>query len=182
MFEVDMCTAGLLIEQVCTFIVWKCFSIHLFHPVHPPTPIICPSLPLFYPSNLLLVFPHFVLFLLFYCALIRSVFELFYEPCPCTQQRKQRKGLLYLPSLGFVHYAFCCLCHQRWMEVMFSLLFVCLSVCLSVCEQDISKRYRQIWTRLGAQFGCVTRRKWLDFGEDPDPDPNFFQWFFTIKR
>ena len=45
--------------------------------------------------------------------------------------------------MAVIHY----LRHRRWMEVMFSSLFVCLSVCL--CEQDISKRYGGIWSKLG---------------------------------
>ena len=40
--------------------------------------------------------------------------------------------------------------HQRrWMEVVFT------PVCMFVCEEDISKSYGRIWTKLGGQVGCV---------------------------
>ena len=48
-------------------------------------------------------------------------------------------------------------------------MFSPLSVCLSVCEQNISKNYEQIQTKLGGQVGCVMRTKLFDIGEDPDP-------------
>ena len=71
--------------------------------------------------------------------------------------------------------------HGVWMEVMFSLLSVCL--CLFVCVQDISKSCGWIRTKSGGEVGCVTRTKWLDFGEDPNLDPIIFflKWFFTIE-
>ena len=47
-----------------------------------------------------------------------------------------------------------------------------LSVCLAVCERDISKSCERIRTILGGQVGCVTRMNRLDFGEDPNPDPD----------
>ena len=37
---------------------------------------------------------------------------------------------------------------------------------------DISKCYRRIWPKLGGHVGCVTRTNQLDFGEDPNPDPD----------
>ena len=46
----------------------------------------------------------------------------------------------------------------------------CFHPCLSVCEQDISKSYELIMTKLGGQVECVTRTNWFDFGEDQDPD------------
>ena len=60
--------------------------------------------------------------------------------------------------------------HRRWIEVMFAPVF-----CF-VCEQDISKKNcRQILTKLGGQFGCVTRTNWFDFGEAADLDTIIFQ-------
>ena len=46
-------------------------------------------------------------------------------------------------------------------------LSVCLSVCLFVCEQDISKSYGLIQTKLSGLVGCVTRTNRLNFSEDP---------------
>jgi len=60
--------------------------------------------------------------------------------------------------------------HRRWTKVVFPPPSVCLSVCLSVCEQDISKGYRRIWTKLGGQVRCVTKMHRLDFGEDLNLD------------
>ena len=37
---------------------------------------------------------------------------------------------------------------------------------------NISKDYGCIWTKLGGQVGCVTRRNRFNFGEDPNPDPD----------
>jgi len=41
--------------------------------------------------------------------------------------------------------------------------------------------------KLGGHVGCVTRKNWFDFGEDPNPDLDeiiiyFLKWFFTIVR
>ena len=51
-----------------------------------------------------------------------------------------------------------------------SCLFVGLVVCLFVFEQNISKSCGRIWTKFGGELGYVTRMKWLDFGEDLNPD------------
>ena len=48
---------------------------------------------------------------------------------------------------------------------------VCLFVCLFACVQDISKSWGRIWVKFCGQVQCVKRTKWLDFCEDPDPDP-----------
>ena len=66
--------------------------------------------------------------------------------------------------------------HRRWTEVKFSPLSVCLSVyvCLFFCEQDISKSCEWIQTKFGGEVGCVTRKNWFDFGEDPKPDTIIF--------
>ena len=48
-------------------------------------------------------------------------------------------------------------------------LFVCLFVFVSLCAG-----YLKLWTdsmKFCGQVGCVTRTNWLDFGEDPYPDP-----------
>ena len=79
---------------------------------------------------------------------------------------------LLLPQFSFtllwqsVHlYWSCYLCHRRWRMLCFHpFLFVCL------CAGYLKK----LWTDLDEIFGqvrCVTRTNWLDFGEDPDPDP-----------
>ena len=53
-------------------------------------------------------------------------------------------------------------------------------------QHDISKSCGRIQMKLGVQVGCVTRKNWSDFGEDPNPDLDmrvvwFFKWFFTIE-
>ena len=66
--------------------------------------------------------------------------------------------------------------------MMFSPLSVCLFVtckiedfssvlvCRFVCLQDISKSCGRIRPNLGGHVGCVARKKWFNFGEDPNPD------------
>ena len=44
----------------------------------------------------------------------------------------------------------------------------CLSVFL-LCERYLKKLWR-IRMKFGEQIVCVTRTKWFDFGEDPNPD------------
>ena len=51
-------------------------------------------------------------------------------------------------------------------------VFTPVCLCLSVCEQDISKSYGLIRTKLGGQVESVTRMNCLDFGEYPHPDPD----------
>ena len=46
--------------------------------------------------------------------------------------------------------------------------YVFTTVC--VCEQDTSKGYGRIQTKLGGQVGCVTVKNQLYFGEDPNVD------------
>jgi len=50
-----------------------------------------------------------------------------------------------------------------------------MSDCLSVCMEDISKRCEQNRMNFCGQFGCATRTKCWDFGEDINPDPRVFQ-------
>ena len=58
----------------------------------------------------------------------------------------------------------------------------CLSICLFlfVCEQNISKSCGWIRMEFGREFGYVTKAKWLDFREDPNPylDPRIFKVIF----
>ena len=44
-----------------------------------------------------------------------------------------------------------------------------------VCEQDISKSYGRMWTKIDEQVGCVPRANRLDLGEDLDPDAGIFK-------
>ena len=57
-----------------------------------PAPTTFVHLHRFCPSTLLLVFPHlFLLFILFSCILIHSVFQLFHEPWLCIQKYTYRR-------------------------------------------------------------------------------------------
>ena len=40
---------------------------------------------------------------------------------------------------------------------------------------DMSQGYGRIRMKLGGQIGCMTRKNWLDFGEDLVADPAY-QW------
>ena len=43
-------------------------------------------------------------------------------------------------------------------------------VYLFFCEHDVSVSCGRIWTKLGGQVRCVTRRNCFNLGEDPNPD------------
>ena len=59
---------------------------------------------------------------------------------------------------------------QKVKEVVFSPLCVCLSVCV----KDISKSLGRIRMKLCGQVRNITRTNWFDFGEDPEPECDFF--------
>ena len=49
---------------------------------------------------------------------------------------------------------------------------VYLSVCLSVCQQDYAKSYQRILMKFGGWVRLGPRTNPLDFGSDPDADPD----------
>ena len=55
--------------------------------------------------------------------------------------------------------------HLRWKRLCFHPF---LSVCL--CTEYLKKFYVWIRMKLGGHVGCVTRKNWFSFGEDPDLD------------
>ena len=52
-------------------------------------------------------------------------------------------------------------------ELMVSPLSICLSVSVHKMSQ---KKVGWIQMKLGGYVGCMTRKNWFNFGEDPDPD------------
>ena len=62
----------------------------------------------------------------------------------------QRRPLLMVPPKG----------NCALTEVVFTLVW--LSVCLSICEQDISKCYGRIQTKLRGHGGCE-KDEWIRF-------------------